>query len=397
MAPSITETIADTTDKIQEKLSSISVKDTENRNDITQQEAPAVQAPPNESQHKQPLKLSGALNDIKSFDVTPIIGREFVDVNLVEWLRAPNSDELIRDLAITSIRGVVFFRKQDELTNDLQKELAQRLGELSGKPSTSKLHIHPVSNSSRELGGKDDEISVISSVQAKKIYVDRFKPKKQSSKHVWHSDITFEPIPSDYALLRLIQLPKTGGDTLWASGYEVYDRISPPVQKFLESLTATYAQPGFNEAATRNNFKLYTEARGAPENVGDVLEAIHPVIRTNPVTGWKSVFALGHHVQRINDIAEEESKALLEWFVKLVVENHDLQVRHRWQNPNDLAIWDNRSVYHAATADYLDQGLGDRLGQRAVSLGEKPYLDANSTGRREALAVEAGDYLERGY
>jgi len=284
---------------------------------------------------------------------------------------------------------VVFFRRQDDVTNDLQKELVQRLGELSGKPSTSKLHIHPVSNSSRELGGKDDEISVISSEQAKRMYKDRLlfqSEKKQSGKEGWHSDITFEPIPSDYALLRLTQLPKTGGDTLWASGYEVYDRISAPVQKFLEGLTATYAQPLFNAAAEKNGFKIYSAPRGTPENFGEVLEAVHPVIRTNPVTGWKSVFAVGHHVQRINDLAEAESKALLDWFVRLLVDNHDLQVRHRWQNPNDLAIWDNRSVYHAATPDYLDQNLGERTGQRAVSLGERPYLDENSTGRREALA-----------
>jgi alpha-ketoglutarate-dependent taurine dioxygenase len=113
-----------------------------------------------------------------------------------------------------SQRGAVFFRKQDDITDDLQKELVQRLGELSGKPSTSKLHIHPVSNSGRELGGKDDEISVISSEQIKKIYKDRLlfqSEKKQSGKEGWHSDITFEPIPSDYALLRLTKLPKTGG------------------------------------------------------------------------------------------------------------------------------------------------------------------------------------------
>jgi hypothetical protein len=58
----------------------------------------------------------------------------------------------------------------------------------------------------------------------------------------------------------------------------VYDRISAPVQKFLESLTATYAQPKFNEAAKKNGFKVYSEPRGAPENVGEVLEAVHPVV-----------------------------------------------------------------------------------------------------------------------
>ncbi|KAH6692505.1 alpha-ketoglutarate-dependent sulfonate dioxygenase [Plectosphaerella plurivora] len=347
--------------------------------------------------HKVPLKLSGALDQFEHFDVTPVIGREYSNVKLHDLLRAPNSDELLRDLAITiSQRGVVFFRKQDEIDNDLQKELVQRLGELSGKPATSKLHIHPVSNAGRGED-KDDEISVISSVQAKKLYLNRFlgQDKRQSQKSQWHSDITFEPIPSDYALLRLTQLPETGGDTLWASGYELYDRISAPLQKFLDSLTATYAQPGFNEAADRNGFKLYSAERGAPENVGEILEAVHPVVRTNPVTGWKSVFAVGHHVQKINGLSDDESRHFLDWFVRLIVENHDLQVRFKWRDVNDVAIWDNRSVYHAATPDYIFENLGERKGSRAVSLGERPYFDPQSTGRREARDAQARAELQK--
>ena len=271
------------------------------------------------------------------------------------------------------------------MTNELQKVLAQRLGELAGKPSTSKLHIHPVANSGRTLGGKDDEISVISSEQFKEIYGARFgEHKKQSAKSEWHSDITFEPVPSDYAVLRMTELPDHGGDTMWASGYDVYDRISPAYQRFLESLTATYAQPIFNESAKSNGFELYSQPRGAPENVGSDLVAVHPVIRTNPVTGWKSVFAVGHHCKRINEVSEAESDHLLKWFVQLITENHDLQTRFRWANQNDLAIWDNRSNYHAATKDYDTP----RTGQRAVSVGERPYLDPQSTGRTEALRVE---------
>lgn len=177
-------------------------------------------------------------------------------------------------------------------------------------------------------------------------------------------------------------------DTLWASGYEVYDRISKPLRGFLDTLTAYYAQPGFKNAADANGFPLYSAERGAPENVGDVLEAVHPVVRTNPVTGWRSVFAVGHHVQRIHGLSEDESRHFLDWFVRLVVENHDLQVRLRWQDPNDLAIWDNRSVYHSATSDYGHLDLGERTGSRAVSLGERPYFDPQSSSRREALAKE---------
>lgn len=154
----------------------------------------------------------------------------------------------------------------------------------------------------------------------------------------------------------------------------------------MEGLTATFAQPYFKDAAKRGGLKLYDGERGSPENVGDSLTAIHPVVRTNNTTGWKSVFPIGAHVRHINGVTQEESDSLLEWFNQLVTDNHDLQVRFRWQNPNDLANWDNRSVFHAATFDC--EGLGDRFGNRAVGIGEKPYLDPNSKSRREALAHE---------
>ncbi|KAK4896216.1 hypothetical protein LTR27_005737 [Elasticomyces elasticus] len=340
-----------------------------------------------------PLKPNGALDHLESFDITPVIGREFPTTNLVDLINSPNADELLRELAYTiSSRGVVFFRKQDNLTNDIQKELVHRLGQLAGKPSSSKLHIHPVLNSESEVGEvreADQEISTISSKLFQKIYSqqgeDTVCEKKQSSNQ-WHADISFEPVPADYTSLRLIQLPKTGGDTLWASGYEIYDRLSPHYQKFLEGLTATFAQPGFIAAAERGNFKLYDKPRGSPENVGSSLKAIHPVIRTNPVTGWKSVFPVGAHVSHINGLTKEESSMLLEWFKKLCVDNHDLQVRFKWQHANDIAIWDNRSVFHNATFDY--QGVGDRRGNRAVGVGERPFFDPKSLSRREALEAE---------
>ncbi|KAM4067785.1 taurine catabolism dioxygenase tauD, tfdA family protein [Hirsutella rhossiliensis] len=313
------------------------------------------------------LKTTGVLDQFESFDVTPIIGREFPNAKLVEWLNAPNSDELIRDLAITiSERGVVFFRAQDDLTNNLQKELVLRLGKLTGRPATSGLHIHPVLNSERELGGKDENISTISSVQTDEFWKvagpDELSPKIQTTAR-WHSDIAFEPVPADYTSLRLVQLPRTGGDTLWASGYELYDRLSEPYQKFLETLTATFKQPLFRMVAERGGFQLYDKPRGAPENVGSKLKAVHPVVRTNPVTGWKSIFPVCSNEFfssiNINGVTEEESRKLLDLFLDMVYHNPDLQVRLKWQNPNDLAIWDNRSMFHSPIFDH--SGFGDSL------------------------------------
>ncbi|RPA81901.1 taurine catabolism dioxygenase [Ascobolus immersus RN42] len=352
----------------------------------------ATTTPATTAYPRPPLKLSGALDHLEFSDVTPIIGREFKNVKVTDLINAENSDALLRDLAITiSQRGVVFFRNQDQLTSEELKTFVQRIGALAGKPETSKLHIHPIANAERELGGNDNEISVISSEQNRQIYRQSKEAQKDQSRAYrkgnnsagWHSDITFEPIPSDYSTLQIVELPPTGGDTLWASGYEVYDRLSKPFQKFYESLTATYAQPGFTNAAKVNGFEIYTKERGAPENVGDELKAIHPVVRTNPVTGWKSIFAVGSHVSHINDVTERESDHILKEFVNIITRNHDLQVRFKW-NKNDLAIWDNRSVYHAATPDY-DFHNEKRTGNRAVSLGERPYFDPGSKSRREDL------------
>lgn len=174
--------------------------------------------------HREPLRLSGALDAYESFDVTPIIGHEFINVDVAEWMRAPNSDALLRDLAITvARRGVVFFRAQNNMTNDLQKELVQRMGELSGKPATSRLHVHPVHNSAAQ-GERDDEISLISSKQAQKLYKDRPRP---SGRIQWHSDITFEPVPSDYSLLRMTQLPTTGGGKSFSNNHRPGGGVSP--------------------------------------------------------------------------------------------------------------------------------------------------------------------------
>ncbi|KAH6686777.1 hypothetical protein F5X68DRAFT_134700 [Plectosphaerella plurivora] len=336
-----------------------------------------------------PIKYSGSLDSFESFDVTAVIGREFPGLQLSEIL---HDDNKIRDLAIlVSQRGVVFFRNQD-LGIDDQKLLGQRLGELTGKPETSKLHRHALSNSKRgiavdENGKLDDEVSVISSEQNRRYYADRFAANsKKLASQGWHADITFEHIPSDYAILKIVQPPSdAGGDTLWASGYELYDRLSPAIQKLADGLTATHFQPNFVKVKETFGADLIDEYRGAPENTGLDFKAEHPLVRTNPVTGWKSLFgAAGQvHAGWINGVTERESDVLKAYFLQLITDNHDLQVRFRW-GKNDLAIWDNRSVFHTATNDYI----GKRQGNRVVSLGEKPFFDPSSVSRREALGLQ---------
>jgi alpha-ketoglutarate-dependent taurine dioxygenase len=154
--------------------------------------------------------------------------------------------------------------------------------------------------------------------------------------------------------------------------------------------------------------------RGHPMNQGEDLRAVHPVVRTNPVTGWKGLFVNYAFTKRFNDVTRDENEwvqtgpgwvlktfphkyvlvdwrdhslALYSFLMKychdLLALNHDLQVRFRWTK-NAVAIWDNRSTYHTATYDYDAKRAGDRV----CSVGEKPYFDPKSVSRKQALKAE---------
>ncbi|KAJ1704816.1 TfdA family taurine dioxygenase, partial [Aspergillus flavus] len=247
-------------------------------------------------------------------------------------------------------------------------------------PESSTLHVHPLTEEGSELG---DQISVISSEKQKKGggLTHQLSDTSRFASVGWHTDISFERVPSDYAMLKIHTLPETGGDTLWASGYEIYDRLSPQMAEFLEGLTATHDATFFHDEARRLGNPLRKGVRGSPLNHGEELTAVHPVVRTNPVTGWKSVYVNKGFTRRINGVTKDESDMLLQYLFNLVTQNHDAQVRFKW-NKNDMAIWDNRSTWHCATYDYAEARAGDRV----CSLGEAPYFDTQSKSRREALA-----------
>ncbi|KAJ7443692.1 hypothetical protein FB451DRAFT_1056701 [Mycena latifolia] len=321
------------------------------------------------------LPRSDALIQYPSFDLTPVIGRQFTTAQLSDWLKASNSDELLRELAIViSERNVVFFKKQT-LTIEEQKLLADKLGELSGRPEGSGLHIHPSTVDDSELGNL---VSVISTKAR------RFGHGSQFASREWHSDITFEPVPSDFAILKIHTLPEVGGDTVWASAYEAYDRLSPAFAKHLEGLTALHDASVFRTTEAVVNNTIHKGPRGHALNVGTDLRAVHPVIRTNPVTGWKGLFVNRAFTKRIIELSYDESAVILEYLFRLTTENHDLQVRYRWEK-DDIAIWANSSTVHSVTRDYM----GERYGNRVVSLGEKPFYDPSSVSRRAALGLPA--------
>lgn len=212
-------------------------------------------------------------------------------------------------------------RPRCQLNVEQQKELGHKLGVLSGRPAESGLHIHPTARSS-EL---PNDVSSIDSARSGDYKKARYAQSRLASQ-AWHTDITFEPVPSDFAILKIHTLPESGGDTLWASAYEAYDRLSPAYQKFLEGLTATHDGNAFHLVADAEGVKAYTEERGHPLNKGSNFTAVHPVIRTNPITGWKGLFVNNVFTKRINELTKDESDEALKYLGTIVTQNHDLQV-----------------------------------------------------------------------
>ena len=306
-----------------------------------------------------PLKYSGSLDHLPFFEITPIIGREYPTVKVTDILNAPNAEELIRDLAvIISERGVVFFRNQDDLNVADQKRFCDLVGKLSGRPEENGLHVHPIYRDPGNLqmpnGTTDENIYVINAEAQKKIYKTMARKGLDEPKDLareWHSDSTFETVPSDFSFLKMEETPPHGGDTLWCSGYEIYDRMSPSFRSYLETLTATCAQPVFKSAATAGKYEIMSP-RGSPLNVGDEFAPSHPVVRTNRVTGWKAIFAgAGLHVTKINGVYVYEDQMIRDYVMRLITRNHDCIARMKWTK-NAAAIWNNSCVWHAATVRF---------------------------------------------
>ncbi|WWC93850.1 hypothetical protein V866_000686 [Kwoniella sp. B9012] len=331
-----------------------------------------------------PLKYTGLLEKYSHFEVTPSIGREFgPDLQLSQILKAANCNDLIRDLAVLiSRRGVCFFRAQD-LNQDEMMQLQKKISTLAGQPRESGMCIHPVSENVGEMGAKTQIISA--EMQRKGGGIMRLHDDvSRWATRAFHSDVSFEKVPSDYSMLKINVLPPVGGDTQWVNCYDILDKMSPSMLDYLKTLKAEHNANFFHqEAANHGRTVSRTMIRGSPLNVGDDLSARHPLIRTNPVTGWNALYYSYGFGGRIQGVTYDEHVMLREYLTQLCMNNFDCSVRFRWE-AGSVAIWDNRSTLHSATFDYTEERSGDR----ASSIGELPYLSNEGISRTDGLRAE---------
>lgn len=156
--------------------------------------------------------------------------------------------------------------------------------------------------------------------------------------------MTYEVQPPSYTTLKLLSGPPRGGggDTLWASQYAAYDALSTGMQNFLEGLTALHSAEMQAEGS---------RAVGRPIRRDPIITE-HPLIRTHPVTGWKSLFFNPGFVTQIIGIPKTESDAIISYLNEVITTTQEIHVRFQW-GKNDVAVWDNRICVSAIAARRL--------------------------------------------
>lgn len=239
--------------------------------------------------------------------------------------------DLSRDLddaTVAAIRrawldhGVVFFRGQD-LPPARFLAFARRFGEVIEYPFLRGLEDYP-------------EI----------IPVVKLEHERSNFGGVWHTDTAYLDVPPMGTMLVAREVPPAGGDTLFASGTRAYDALSGGMKRLLDGLRALNTSAKADVTKTRED-RMKDSARSDTRRD---YAAEHPVVRTHPETGRKSLYVNAAHTQNFAGMTEEESAPLLSYLFQHQV-RPEFTCRFRWE-PGSVAFWDNRCTLHNPVNDY---------------------------------------------
>ena len=180
----------------------------------------------------------------------------------------------------------------------------------------------------------------------------------------WHSDVTYVERPPLGSILNAVVMPAAGGDTQWTNQQAAYEALSESMRGYLGGLTALHSgKKQFGALLARR--KNGGDWDGKP--VVDLEPVEHPVIRTHPETGARTLFVNPGFTQRIVQLTRTESDALLA-FLYTHSTRAEFVVRHHWHT-GDIGFWDNRATQHMVVGDY---GSEPRVIQRITLEGDQP-------------------------
>ncbi|MBL8378146.1 MAG: TauD/TfdA family dioxygenase [Burkholderiales bacterium] len=277
--------------------------------------------------------------------LTCAIGAELQGVQLS---RAVHDDALFASLRALLLEHKVLFLRSQRLTRGEHVAFASRFGALED---------HPVAGSDPEHPG------------LVRIYKSPEQPNDRYE-NSWHSDATWRECPQFGAVLRCVECPPVGGDTMWANMALAYAKLPEEIKVRIKDLKARHSIEASFGAAMPEEQRHALKARFP--------DAEHPVVRTHPETGEKILFVNSFTTHFTNFHRPENVRVgqdytmgasqLLQYLIAQAA-IPEYQVRWRW-SPGDVAIWDNRATQHYAVMDYPPS---HRKMERAGIIGDRPF------------------------
>ncbi|MBX8474069.1 TauD/TfdA family dioxygenase [Pseudomonas cichorii] len=261
----------------------------------------------------------------QQFEVRPLTGKVGAEIVGLDLSKTLNDADFARVHKAHLDYHLIVFRDQ-HITPQQQIDFSRRFGVLQ---------IHVLK---QFLLANHPEILIVSNI------VENGQPVGlgDAGKY-WHSDLSYKELPSLGSMLYAQELPSEGGDTLFADMHLAWETLPQHLREAVEgrsavhSYTARYAE-GHNAASWRPTL--------TPEQLAQVVEVTHPIVRTHPENGRKALFVSEGFTTRIVGLPEDESRQILsEIYAHSVRPEHIY--RHQWQ-PNDMVFWDNRSLIHLA-------------------------------------------------
>jgi taurine dioxygenase len=269
---------------------------------------------------------------IELYHLSPTIGTEVLGIDLREDL---SSDLVLFLKRLMLDRKVIFFRDQD-ITVEQQMSVCRHWGELEVIEFLPQHPDHPeVLHIKRDSGTKGSE-------------------------NIWHSDVTWRECPSLGSMLRAVEVPDVGGDTLFCDMYAAYDGLTPPLKRMVEGMEAVHSVAQGLQ---------YTQGF---EKMQEMLKKFpmqrHPVVRTHPETQKKGLYVNRAHTSYLRGVDRATGARILDELYRQA-DIPEYQCRFRWKK-NSIAFWDNRACQHYAVSDYFPL---PREMYRVTVVGDKPY------------------------
>lgn len=275
--------------------------------------------------------------------LTPVIGAELDGVQLRDAVR---DDGLFGELHALLLKHRVLFLRDQVLSRAEHVAFARRFGELED---------HPVA------GSDPDHPGLV------RIYRSEERNPYENN---WHTDALWRECPPMGAVLRCIECPEVGGDTLWSNMVEAYRRLPDTIKAQIDGLRA--------KASIEHSFGAVMPIAERQALAARFPPSEHPVVRTHPETGEKVLYVGSFTTHFVNFHTPENvrfgldknpgAQLLLTWLQSQAMVP-EYQVRFKWR-PNSVAIWDNRSTQHYAVQDYWP---APRKMERAAIMGDRPY------------------------